>query len=533
MRGKSTTPPARGKSLDLPRTEDAEAGALACALTDPSCVASVAILPPETFNELNFRAVHRAIFELHRAERVVDSVTIADALRLAGTLDDIGGIPFLAALADRAISTANLPEYLRILGQRLAARAAIQAADELKQAVASRPDDLDGILSAAVQSLEYGRRCLPSGNTLPPARAWLDIRPSPEEAADAVLVGPGNWLTRGSGLFIVGPTGCGKSTMDATLAFSFAIGRDALGFHPTRPLKSLVVQAEDDDLDLCDMAGGIVSALAPTDAERQQMRENVILVTERAVTGERFLNLAAALLREHRPDLLHFNPVSAFFGNDLNDQQEVARFFRNGLNPLLAEYRAACIPVHHVTKPSKDKDGWKDGALAYLGAGSADLANWAREVLTLRQTAPGLYELTATKRWRKLGWTDSDGKPTGTRLVAHGTNGRMVWRDATADVLEELGSKPYTAAALQALVPTEGMDKAELVRSVEESFTVSNRTARQYVADACRIRKHVMDGNTVRCALLKQVERPRREVYPGSPGNRAVVWVNKTQEGEQ
>src|SRR5690349_6115684 len=98
--------------------------------------------------------------------------------------------------------------------------------------------------------------------TVPPVvvRPWLDIAPDAIATADSILIGPGNWLTRGSGLLIVGPTGSGKSTLDSTLAFSFALGRTALGFKPTRPLRSLIIQAEDDDLDLAEMRNGIVSA---------------------------------------------------------------------------------------------------------------------------------------------------------------------------------------------------------------------------------------------------------------------------------
>jgi hypothetical protein len=366
---------------------------------------------------------------------------------------------------------------------------------------------------------------------LPMPRAWLDIRPSPDEAADAVLVGPGNWLTRGSGLFIVGPTGCGKSTLDATLAFSFGLGREVLGFRPARALRSLVLQAEDDDLDLADMAAGIVGALKPSPAELEQLRANVLLVTERAATSDRFLELVAGLLEKHQPDLLHLNPLSAYFGSDLNNQQEVARFFRNGLNQLLALYRVAAVAVHHAPKPSKERAGWSTGEMAYSGAGSADLANWAREILTLRQTAPGLFELTATKRWRKLGWTDSEGKPTGTRLVAHDTTGHMVWRDATASILADLGSRPYSAAALLELVPAEGMDKAVLGQLVRETFAVSERTAKNYLADCCRVRRHIVNGEPLRCALLSETHRPRREVYPDRPGNRSVVWLRVTEEG--
>lgn len=391
------------------------------------------------------------------------------------------------------------------------------------------PDDARTIARdtvAKLQTLEV------EGNhrDIPKARPWLDVCPNESERQHAILVGPGNWFTRGSGAFIVGPTGAGKSTMDATLAFCWAIGHTALGLQPTSSLKSLVIQAEDDDLDLSDMARGIVSALNPNDAERELMRSNVQIVTERAATAERFLELVDSLLREYAPDIVHVNPLSAFFGNDLNDQFCVARFFRNGLNPILAHHAAGFIGIHHVPKPNKDRASWSGSDLAYSGAGSADLANWAREIITLRQTAPGLYEMTPTKRWRKLGWTDDEGRPTQTRLVCHDQTGRMVWHDATPDILESLGSKAYSVKAMVGLVPSAGIDKAELVRLVEETFSVSNRTARSYVADGCRNRKHQLNGKAARCALFAEKSVARREVYPDQPGNRPVVWLTLSTE---
>ena len=83
--------------------------------------------------------------------------------------------------------------------------------------------------------------------TIPSApRAWVDIEASEED----VLIGPGRWLTVGSGCMLVAPTGAGKSPWSATQSFTWALGRPSIGFVPVRPLKSLVVQSEDDDGDL-------------------------------------------------------------------------------------------------------------------------------------------------------------------------------------------------------------------------------------------------------------------------------------------
>lgn len=365
---------------------------------------------------------------------------------------------------------------------------------------------------------------------LPGVRSWLDI----VQEEGAVLIGPGRWICRGSGVFVVAPSGAGKSTWAATQSFLWALGRESLGLRPAAPLKSLVFQAEDDDGDLADMAAGVLGGMQCSKEERGIIRDSVRVVTERSMTGVRFLEqVVAPLLAVEKPDLLWLNPLSAYFGDDLNDQRAVARFFRNTLNPILAAYRCTAFTVHHIPKPNQERANWSGSELSYAGAGSADLSNWAREVIVLRETVPGLFEMVLTKRWRKVGWTDADGKPTQTRLIAHGRNGNQVWRDATPDVLADLGARPYSVRAFCELVPAGGIDKAELVRATSEAFRVSDRTAKNYVTDGCRKRRHNAGGQSVNCALFETKDRPRKEVYPTEPANRPVVWLTLTPEGRQ
>ena len=63
------------------------------------------------------------------------------------------------------------------------------------------------------------------------------------------------YLCRGGGLLLVGPTGIGKSSLSMQLMLLWALGRAALGIQPARPLKSLLIQAENDDGDLSGRAG--------------------------------------------------------------------------------------------------------------------------------------------------------------------------------------------------------------------------------------------------------------------------------------
>jgi hypothetical protein len=82
----------------------------------------------------------------------------------------------------------------------------------------------------------------------------------------------------------------------------------------------------------------------------------------------------------------------------------------NPLNPLLHEFNCAAVVVHHTNKPPKKNEGsWSGTDLAYMGAGSAEWANWARAGLFLK-SAPvsDIFELCAGKRGRRLNWRGQD-----------------------------------------------------------------------------------------------------------------------------
>jgi hypothetical protein len=168
-----------------------------------------------------------------------------------------------------------------------------------------------------------------------------------------------------------------------------------------------------------------------------------------------------------------------------------------------------------------------------MGSGSSDLANWSRETLVLRPVKNDLYELLATKRWRRLGWTDADGKPTQSRLIAHGRNGRQYWRLVNETDLDELGARPYTDAAALGLVPDAGIDKTRLVELVEQNFTVQNRTARKYVSDLAKPYLRTIGGKRQKCALLSESERVRKDVYPDKPKGPGVIWLMRAIDSKQ
>ena len=69
------------------------------------------------------------------------------------------------------------------------------------------------------------------------------------------------FLCRKGGLLVVGQTGAGKSSLTMQMMIQWALGKSCFGIEPARPLKSLLLQAENDDGDLGDMKAGVFSGL--------------------------------------------------------------------------------------------------------------------------------------------------------------------------------------------------------------------------------------------------------------------------------
>lgn len=244
------------------------------------------------------------------------------------------------------------------------------------------------------------------------------------------------FLCRGGGLLIVGPTGIGKSSLSMQCMILWSVGRAAFGIEPVKPLKSLLIQAENDEGDLAEMRDGVMAGLHLTDDERQSALENVIVAREDERTAMAFFAGAVRpLLEQHQPDLLWIDPALSYLGGEVGSQRDVGGFLRNMLNPLLREFKCATVVVHHTNKPpnGKEKAEWSAGDFAYLGGGSAEWANWARGVLGIRSLGShSVFELRAGKRGTRLGWCEPDGKTKAfAKHIAHAKEpGVICWREA-------------------------------------------------------------------------------------------------------
>lgn len=252
------------------------------------------------------------------------------------------------------------------------------------------------------------------------------------------------FLSECGSLLICGPTGIGKSSFVMQALALWANSLDCFGIMPSKPLTSVLVQAENDDGDLAEMRDGVCNGLKFNEQQRLNFFNRVLVKSSTGRTGRQFCeDELAPLLSLHRPNLIVIDPALSFLGGDAKDQKDVGGFLRGMINPLLFQYRCACVMVHHTNKPlaGKEKNEWKNGEMAYLGSGSAEWANWARGVISMQSTGEhGLYKLHAAKRGSRLAWSDSDDNLIYEKIIAHSkVQGEICWSQGSLPEPENSG----------------------------------------------------------------------------------------------
>lgn len=278
----------------------------------------------------------------------------------------------------------------------------------------------------------------------------------------------------------VGGTGTGKSSWIIQGAINWCLWLEFCGFKPLLSLRVLIIQAENDAHDCAEQVRGAVNALGLTEEQITQLDDRFLAVTLNSVTGDMFCEMLRRLITQHSADLVIIDPALAYLGGDANSQAEVGRFLRQGLAPILQETNSAAILIHHTAKPSWDRN--KDGGRsdAYVGAGSAEWANFSRLVFGINSTdVPGYFELFLGKRGRRAGWRDAQGKIVTKRIIRHSeVEGELCW--------VEVDQRDFQAAREKSTASSAGPTLDEFVAIFPKK---SDGAPQQALLSAVQIRK--------------------------------------------
>jgi hypothetical protein len=471
----------------LPQSIEAEKGALSSLLIAPVDVGTFYRdkgLTPDHFA----MPCHAVIFEAAMflfAERIpFDFIVLTEQLRDMKLIDQAGGAAYVTDLFMYLPTAANAASYVETLQEKYALREAIKYHTWYAERAYTEGDrvweyieDCRARALSLVERVSRGRGTPTGLETL----TFSDVMAYQTENDANSILGK-RWLCKGGSMLWIGQSGIGKSSLAVQMAITWAMGMCFCGIKPVRPLKSIIIQAENDKGDCAEMAQGVVKGLEATTYEANRpesqklLAENVIFIRDTVHTGAEFADVLRRLVQQHKPDLVWIDPLLSYVGDDISKQSVASDFLRNKLNPIAAETGCCFMVMHHTGKPSTDpksKSHWKEGDMAYASFGSSELVNWARGVNVVRLIRDGIYEAHLVKRGKRAGARDLEGNWTDKIYIQHSEQG-IAWKQVeTPDEVET--SKTPNSGQPETKFPTDmwltlvresgkDWDRADLIR---------------------------------------------------------------------
>ena len=390
----------------LPADTDAEEALVSCLFVDAGevlQVCSAAGISEGSFTSPELRAVYAQAADLAAAGQPVDTVTVA--LGLKGQLQGVNVFALVANLETTTATTAQAAGLAKKVRDAELLRALHLTHLRGMEDVFAFSGDVSDLLKqqqARLQKLADGS--VAAGAAKP--RGLFDFALQ-KDGDTSILLGD-RYLNRGDAAVIVSTSGMGKSALSIQMATELALGRPPFGIRASRPLRSLIVQSEDSEGDVAEVAASMRHVLNLTPEQVATVNAGVRVVTERVLRGDRFIASLRRLIAEFKPDLVWLNPLQAFIDGDVTDSQDLGRFLREGLNGLNHDSAFGYVIVHHTTKPATGKERatrlWHE--VMYDMAGGAEIINWARAILSLRAAEKeGEFNLVLAKRGRRAGVT--------------------------------------------------------------------------------------------------------------------------------
>ena len=358
-------------------------------------------LQPSDFFEPAHQDIAAAMLSLAVDGITPDELTVTQRLREANSPVDATTVSLLVSEVGMSVYR---PEHADLIADAAILRRALDAA---KQAT-----DPDTLLDhyATLAEARKGRKKVAG-----PQRMDFDALLSFERKEDpSCILGSHRWLCKGGSMLIVGQSGTGKSSLMMQAAVHWCLGRDFFGIKPAKPLRAVVLQAENDAGDISEALQDVIAGAYLDSDERATLRDHLAIFRDTVSTGTTFTAALRQLVIDQQADIVFVDPLLSFAGIDVSDQEQASKFLRHDLAPILLETGAVLVAMHHTGKPkaASDKEGHTVADLAYAGLGSSEFTNWFREVAVLFrcQGEEPIYKFGLTKRRGRAGLKDSNGQ---------------------------------------------------------------------------------------------------------------------------
>lgn len=150
------------KNRDVPYSRDAEESVISACMHIPEFPAkAISVLQLEDFMCPACRLMFRAIKYLERKGRPIDQISVCEALKAHGYLEEVGGRLWVLKITDNTFSALNAEHHLEVVRRKSVQRTMILAGYEIISLGFSFSDDEDDLikeLNQIVDRINAGER---------------------------------------------------------------------------------------------------------------------------------------------------------------------------------------------------------------------------------------------------------------------------------------------------------------------------------------------------------------------------------------
>jgi len=392
-------------------------------------------IQPWFFHVPAHKTIYETMLSFYKNGTQIDLITFCQILEDRKLLAGVGGRQFVTSLWTFVPTAANVQYYVEIVRDKFILRETIATGTHIVQAAYGAQDDEAADILADF-SVKIDRIKLHAGWTNGVKPLGSDELESLVDKPDPNSLVGSRWLCRGGNCLWSGGAGYGKSTLIVQFAVHWANGLRCFGVRPVRPLKSLIIQSENDDFDVSEQYNGVLKGTQLDDEGRQTVRKNLTFVRVEAKSGNAFLAQLEKFLNLYRPDMVWIDPLFAFAGCDLMNAERTGYFLREGLFPMFVKFQCGGNIVHHIAKPPKEEKAEKASIdYQYLAFGSSEIQNAFRAVNTLQPIsfAEQIYKLVFSKRGRRARAKTLDGNLTSQIYLQQSDDPTMIYWNQVAE----------------------------------------------------------------------------------------------------
>jgi replicative DNA helicase len=140
----------QSKAVIPPQNVDAEASLLGAILIDADALVKIADkVDADDFYEERHRYIYEAIVQLYDKHSPIDVLTLANQLKSNGTIEAVGGTPYITELTNFVPTASHVEQYAEIVSQKSLRRRLIKAAQDIATLGFNETNELQELIEGA------------------------------------------------------------------------------------------------------------------------------------------------------------------------------------------------------------------------------------------------------------------------------------------------------------------------------------------------------------------------------------------------